>query len=119
VALLAAAQAAELHEIAESDAFFVLGLGRPPTRCETSAQAALAAMTEFQNVRHFGGADRVDALARECQQTVLDHLHTEERWLRRETDWADWVEPEAATASAMTEEQFLADSGMACSRSRP
>ena len=111
VALLAAAQAAELHEVSEPDAFSVLGLGRPPTQCETSAQAALAAMTEFQNVHHSAGADHVDALAQECQQTVLDHLHTEERWLRHAMDWADLVEPEAATASAMTEERFLADSG--------
>jgi hypothetical protein len=111
VALLAAAQAAELHEISEPDAFSVLGLGRPPTRCETSAQAALAAMTEFQNVHHSAGADHVDALAQECQQTVLEHLQTEERWLRYATDWADLVEPGAATAAEMPEQRFLADAG--------
>lgn len=111
VALFAAAQAAELHEISEPAAFSELGLGRPPKRCETSAQVALAAMTEFQNARHSAGADHVDALAQECQQTVLDHLHTEELWLRYATDWTDVVEPEAATGAAMTEERFLADSG--------
>jgi hypothetical protein len=111
VALLAAAEAAELHEISEPDAFSVLGLGRPPTRCETSAQAALAAMTEFQNVHHSAGADHVDALAQECQQTALDHLYTEERWLSYATDWADLVEPGATTAADMPEQRFLADSG--------
>jgi len=114
VALLAAAEAAELHEMSEPGAFFVLGLGRPPTRCETSAHEARAAMAEFQNVHYSAGADHVDALARECQETVLDHLHAEERWLRHETDWADVIEPEAAgaaAAAAMTEERFLADSG--------
>ncbi|MBN8473310.1 hypothetical protein [Sulfuritalea sp.] len=114
VALLAAAEAAELHEMSEPGWFSVLGLGRPPTRCETSAQDALAAMTEFQNARHSAGSDHVDALAQECQEMVLDHLHGEERWLRYAMDWADVIEPEAAsaaTAAAMTEERFLADSG--------